>query len=448
MPARSRRVLTGVVIGIAVGLIASHAGSQEPSAPATKEQPTPPAVEAPPTLPAPAAPIATYPLELLGLLGPPARRGPLTLTPSIAVSEEYNDNVHGDNRNRESDFITNFSPAITLSVNRPSYQLNAGYSFTSALYAKGTLPNEAFESQNLIGSGSWRLSQTLTLSASDSFAYNKTASNLVGVQGFSVGQQESLSNTLSPSMSWQFTQLNTLSVGLTYSLLRYPGGNASDSDTYGLNATLSHAFTQRFSGNVGYNFTYLHFPSCVGVRQQCIDQPDSSTNTPTIGFNYQLTPTLSSSINLGAAVTSRGGRTEVAPAGNASLTQVFSFGTASLNYNQGVGVAGGFGGSNDNLSVSGLLTLNTLLRNLFVVFGPTYTRSNPLFQSVLGPAAAERFDLWQVSMNLGATYQIARFVSAYGGYAFFVQRSGGSQADVDQNRVRFGLQFGYPFNFD
>jgi hypothetical protein len=135
----------------------------------------------------------------------------------------------------------------------------------------------------------------------------------------------------------------------------------------------------------------------------------------------------------------------VSPAGNASLVQTFSFGSASLNYNQGVSVAGGFGGSNNTLSVSGLLTLTTLLRNLLVVFGPTYTRSDPLLSQVPG-----QVNLWSVSMDLGATYQIARFVGAYGRYTFFVQRSGGSsdQADVDQNRVTFGLQFGYPINFD
>src|SRR5262245_52502425 len=37
--ARFRRVLTGALAGIFVGLIASHAGSQEPSPPTTTEQP-------------------------------------------------------------------------------------------------------------------------------------------------------------------------------------------------------------------------------------------------------------------------------------------------------------------------------------------------------------------------------------------------------------------------
>jgi hypothetical protein len=379
----------------------------------------------------------------MGLLAP-AQRGPLTLLPSISVSEEYNDNVHVDNRNREWDFITNISPAITLSVNRPSYQLSAGYSFSSALYARGTLPNEAFQSQNFIGSGSWQAAQGLTLSATDSFAYNKTATNTVGVQNFSVGQQESWSNTFNPAMSWQMMPLDTLSLGATYSVLRYlAGGNGQDSDTYGINVGLNHAFTQRFSGNIGFAFTYIHFPECLVVGQQCIDQPDSTTYSPTIGFNYRLTQTLSTSINGGVAVTQRDGRTEVSPAANASLVQLFSFGSASLNYSQGVGVAGGFGGSNNNLTVSGLLTLNTLLRNLLVVFSPTYTRSDPLFSDAVS-------DFWSVSLALGATYQIARFVNVFGGYNYFVQRTGARStvADVNQNRVRFGLQFGYPINFD
>src|SRR5262249_30080381 len=153
MFARLRQVLTGAVIGIVIGLTASYAGSQEPPPTGTKEQPpTPsttkeqpltPVTGAPPTLPTPGLSLPSYPLTLLGLLAPPAQRGPLTLLPSIGVSEEYNDNVHSDNRNRESDFITSFSPAITLSVNRPSYQLNAGYSFSAELFAKGTEPNEA-----------------------------------------------------------------------------------------------------------------------------------------------------------------------------------------------------------------------------------------------------------------------------------------------------------------
>src|SRR5262245_16496968 len=427
MLARFHRIGAGAVIGVVVGLLASHAGGQEPSrptTPTTTEQPATPVTGAPPTVPTPVAPLAAYPIELLGLLVPPAQRGPFTLLPSISISEEYNDNVHVDNRNRDYDFITYISPTISFSVNRPTYQLNAGYSFSAAIYARGTLPNEAFQSQDLIGSGSWQMTQTLSLSATDSFAYNKNASNTVAVQGFSVGQQESLSNTFNPAMAWQMTSSNTLNLGATYSLLRFiGGGNGQDSDTYGINVGLTRSITQRFSGNIGYGFTYIHFTGgCVVVLNRCIDQPDSTTHSPTIGFSYQLTPTLSTTINGGAAVTQRSGHTDVSPAGSASLVKQFSFGSARLDYNQGVSVAGGFGGSNHTLSVSGLLALTTLLRDLLVVFGPTYTRSDPLFSSSTQVGGLN--DLWSVALDLRATYRIAPLVSAFGSYSFFLQRSG------------------------
>ena len=136
----------------------------------------------------------------------------------------------------------------------------------------------------------------------------------------------------------------------------------------------------------------------------------------------------------------------MSPAGSASLVQVFSFGSASLQYNRGVSVAGGFGGTNNTQTVSGALTLSTLLRGLFVVLSPAYTTSE-----TVGSRRAQQVDVEAVTLNLGATYQIAQYVALFGGYTFLRQRTAGSssiQIDADQSRVRFGLQVGYPFNFD
>src|SRR5213080_822536 len=95
----------------------------------------------------PSLPIAAYPLELLGLLAPAAQRGPVTLTPSISVSEEYNDNIFLDNQTRQWDLITGVTPAMTLYVNRRSYRLSGGVSFTGELYQRESRFNEAFKSQ-------------------------------------------------------------------------------------------------------------------------------------------------------------------------------------------------------------------------------------------------------------------------------------------------------------
>jgi len=83
---------------------------------------------------------------------------------------------------------------------------------------------------------------------------------------------------------------------------------------------------------------------------------------------------------------------------------------------------------------------------LLVTLGPAYTNSKSLSSSLPG-----RADVWNVTFNIGATYQIARYASLFGGYTFLYQRTGASsstQIDANQNLVRFGVQFGYPFDFD
>ena len=270
-------------------------------------------------------------------MAPRAARGPLTLTPSISVSEEYNDNIFSDNRNRESDFITTFSPALTLLINRPAFQLRAGYSFGADIYARESQFNKAFNRQNFVVDGFYNASSVLTLSVSESFAYTRDTS-LTTQQGFSTGRQESWSNTFTPGMTWQMTSLNSLRLSASYSALRFIGeGTGRDSDTYGFLSTLTHTFTPRFSGLLGYGFTYL--------------DPDgedtSKTHTPSIGLTYLLTSTLTASVSGGPAITEVGNETIISPAGTVSLVQLLSFGSVALQYTRGVSVAGGFGGTTD-----------------------------------------------------------------------------------------------------
>src|SRR5437773_973463 len=344
----------GAIVGIAICLMASPARGQEPPPGRPAEQP-PPVTEPASGLQRP--PVGAYPLELLGLLAPPAQRGPVTLTPSISVSEEYNE-------------------------------------------------------------------------------------NLVASQGFATGRQESLSNTFGPGLTYQMTPGTSLSLGATYGLLRFKGavtdgaGTASDSDTYGLQSSLAHELTPRLTGTIGYGFTCL--------TEQ--GQENSTTHTPTLGVTYRLTPMLTGSVSGGPAITELGGETVVSPAATASLVQGLAFGSASARYVRSVGAAGGFGGTTDIQTISGTLTLPTWRRGLLVVFDTTYNTAESV-----GSRQTDRVDVKALTLNLQVTYQITAFTSVFGGYTFFQQRTTGSssqQVDADQNRVRFGLQFGYPINFD
>jgi hypothetical protein len=415
--------------------MAPHAWGQETPRGGARDKPPAPTAASSPVPLGPGPSIAAYPLELLGLLAPPTQRGPVTLTPSISISEEYNDNLFLDNQNRQWDFITGFSPAITLFVNRPSYELRAGYTFTAEVYGQESRLNNVFDHQNFVASGVYRAARGLTLTVSDSFALDRNT-NRVAAQGFATGARgESWSNTFAPGMTWQMTPRNSLSLGATYLVQRFKE-DGFDSDTYGLQSRLDHAFTLRLTGNIGYGFTYLDLQ----------EQENSTTHTPTLGVSYRLTRTLSGSVNGGPAITRLGGETFTSPAGTASLVQDLRFGSASVQYTRAVSAAGGFGGTTDTQSASGALTLPTLWRGLVVAFSPAYS----IAESVSG-RQTEQVNVKVLTLNLGVTYQIAHFASFFGGYTFFRQSTGGSSAaqfDVDQNRVRFGVQFGYPINFD
>src|SRR5437016_5050694 len=269
----------GAIVGIAICLMASQARGQEPPPGRPANQPPAPVTEPAPGLQRP--PVGAYPLELLGLLAPPAQRGPVTLTPSISVSEEYNDNLFLNNQDRQRDFITGFSPTITLFVNRPSYQVNGGYSFTAELYERESRLNNALNRQSFLGSGLYRATPRLTLTASETYAVNRNT-NLVASQGFATGRQESLSNTFGPGLTYQMTPGTSLRRGATYGLLRFKGaasvgagtagaGTARDSDTYGLQSSLAHELTPRLTGTIGYGFTYLNVQ----------EEDNSTTHTPT-----------------------------------------------------------------------------------------------------------------------------------------------------------------------
>jgi opacity protein-like surface antigen len=216
----------------------------------------------------------------------------------------------------------------------------------------------------------------------------------------------------------------------------FGSGGGNESDTYGFVSSLGYTFTPRFTGLLGYNFTYLDLR---GTSEA------STTHNPTLGFSYRVTPALTVNASGGPAITNIGGQTFISPAANATLQQRLRFGVATLQYSRGVAVAGGFGGSTDLQTVIGTLVIPSY-RDLVFLFSPAYSWSESVSRT-----QGQRVDVNVLSVGLGVSYRIAPYVSVFSGYSFLRQRTGGAaslQVDADQNRVRVGLQFGYPINFD
>src|SRR2546428_11795061 len=115
-------------------------------------------------------------------------------------------------------------------------------------------------------------------------------------------------------MGWQLAPQTRLDLGATYSLIRFDGQGAGiESDTYGFMSNLSHGFTPRFNGMVGYNFTYIDLRSGHGGN--------ASVHNPTLGFTYRVTPTLTIGADGGPAFTHLAASDFITPAFHARLSQ-------------------------------------------------------------------------------------------------------------------------------
>jgi hypothetical protein len=439
------------IVGFIVGALVPHAWAQETRTGALRQQTTESEEEEPqrrpsalvrlpalgPTL-APTYPgLSNYPLELLGLLMSPLERRDVNLLPTLAISEEFNDNIFLNNDRKRYDFITSFTPGIMALVNRPRFQLAAGFSNDAQLYARGSSPNDGFARQNFVIGSIWEPTPVLTLAVADTFLRDQSPDATAG--GFALGGQQGLSNILNPTMGWQVGPETRLDLGAIYSVLRFEGQGAGiDSDTYGFTSNLSHAFTPRFIGMAGYNFTYLDLRSGHGAN--------ATTHNPTLGFTFRVTPTLSINVDGGPAFTHLGDEDFITPALSAGFSQRLSFGNLSGYYARSVGVAGGFGGPTDNQTVSGTLLL-PLWRDLIVIFNPAWTNAESLSDQQI-----QRVDVSVLTLSLGAAYRVNPYITLFGGYSFLLQRVGHFSTtqdfDADQNRVKFGVQFGYPFAFD
>jgi hypothetical protein len=454
-------VRAGIVsLAAAYVLLVSPAVAQPPTTP-TPTTPTPGTQTAPtesPTgvtqgpTPSGILPNVQIPGVLLPPRGPldflyaPPAQGPLTLTPSLAITEEFNDNVFLTHSDKRSDFITQFTPGLTLQAQQPGLQLLSAFNFTAEIYARNTELSNAANRLNFLTSVSYQASQRVNLSLTENLTFNRNNSNAAAISGVASGQQESWSNVLAPAISVSLTPSTTWRVSGAYTLERFGSGgnsqNSQESNIYRIGTGFDHTLTPRLTLIAAYDFGYLDVEH----------EPAAFNHTLRFGGSYQVTPTLTVSATAGPSLLLTEHDTQITPAVTARITKQMSWGYMSAFYDQAIATNGGFGGLTDNKSFGGNITVVTLLRGLFLDLSPRYVISKTT------GASQTNTDLNILTVTLGARYQIARYVSLIGTYQLLHQTGSGNgntrgsttnnaSSDIDQNLVNFGIQFGYPINF-
>jgi hypothetical protein len=367
----------------------------------------------------------------------PARRAPVTFTPTLTIGEEFNDNVFLDNDNRTWDFITAITPGFTLEVERPTYRIFAAYDATAEIFARESDETHAFERQGFVGEAVYRVTPQLTLSLTDRFTMS-TDTNQVTGERVATGRDRSWSNALAGGASWQATPLTSLRGGASWTVLRFDDEDLVESDTYQFQVGTDHALTPLLTGIAEYEFAIFDFSGLDTVY----------THTPRVGLAYAFSPALSGSLRIGPTFEVSDGSTRVTPSVIGELRQRTRWGSVGLTYSHLVSTSGGLGGTGRDHSLGGTVTVSRLVRNLIVEVAPLLS---------IVDRRGDDSTIHSFTLPIQAAYRFNDYMALVAGYQFFLQRAderattpGGTvtAGDVDQNRVFVGLQFGYPFRFD
>lgn len=364
-----------------------------------------------------------------------------TLTPSISVGTEYNDNIFLQSE-KEADVLGTFAPGVNLALESATYRLVLDYSFTSEVYAKHSELDDAVARQQASLAATYRPTAELTLGLTEAYLRGRQT-NTVSLLGVSAGFQESWSNALAGNVRWTATPRTTVRFDGSWGIQRFErsgGGTLNEgSDIYRVSGGIDYAFTPRFTGTALYELGVIDVkgggPENEGV---------TITNSPRIGGSYRITETLTATANAGPVFVTDHTDT-VAAGATATLTQRLAFGSVSIDYDRSVGTAATFGGVTINQTVGGSLVVDRWIKDLTLSLSPRYTTAESTDN--------DTEDVSAVTVSLVANYRLYRWLGLYASYIFFHQSTSNGNGsslngDVDQNRISFGIQVGYPFKLD
>lgn len=184
-----------------------------------------------------------------------AQGGEYELHPSLAVSEEYTDNVYETNTNREFDYITRVLPGLAASYKAPALTGDLSYVFDYRNYARGSHKDDTTHA----------LSAKAKLTAADNLLFLDVSDEYQRVsldvtrdvtkESLFVGQADRNIVTVSPYLTLRPSERIPIKAGYRFINTRYFSLPAIDKTDHIAFFDLAYELTKRFSLTAGYTFT-------------------------------------------------------------------------------------------------------------------------------------------------------------------------------------------------
>lgn len=344
----------------------------------------------------------------------------LTLTPSLTLSEEYDDNVLLSPTDRQSDFVTTVNPGLRLTLKESPWTVTAAASLRAVYYGERSELNSSTDNRQGHFAIEFRPTPRLTASLSDTVVRSLDPGEVDPETGIITGRFASTRNSLRPAVSYQLNPLTRIHLQYAFTILRSDSTLVQESDTHEAGLSVERELTPRTSGTLRYDFG--HF--------QTEDGPGRDAHLPAIGLVHSLSPTTQVAADAGPLVREKpDGKTEITLGGRVRYNQDFSRGRLSLSYDRSARVAGVRG----EAAAAQTLRLNVNYRvgpavTVALESGVTATREPEVAVDFLVYSAAIRVD-----------YQLLRWLSVNAGYRHQSQDDRAGPLDIERNVIFIGL---------
>jgi hypothetical protein len=301
-------------------------------------------------------PLPLWVLSLLLLLAPSTYGQVLTLTPSLSLSERYDDNIFQTSSNKESDFVTVVTPAIRVQYTpAPETTLDIDYRAAIEFFAENSGQNQV--SQHGFLRLTFPLARVLSLDVRDTLVITEEPGERVlgidevtGLRPVSEqSRRRTLQNRAHGSLELRLAPRTTLGLLFESFLDDVDVPSEVDEFRYTVGAELDYlAHVARGSRvSVAYTVTLHTFDENRPVRPGT-EQADFQVHAVNAGVHHNFSPTLSGSATVGYAITTSDDPAEDENStiiASVSINKTLRTGQASFGYRRRFTSGGGEGGS-------------------------------------------------------------------------------------------------------
>ena len=185
-----------------------------------------------------------------------ASEGFIKLKPKISVKETYNDNIDFTTRDELSDFLTTYTPSITISRDTEGSRIEMGASAQIEDYMEEDHLDNVSQYYNLGFDGN--LSSFFTLNLDGSYIQDTTLENELIETGLIYAQSERETFRLGPGFTWRLSNIDSISFNSGYTDRLYETEIYTDYRNYDYVLSWSHVLSLEgtsLSVSTGYNNT-------------------------------------------------------------------------------------------------------------------------------------------------------------------------------------------------